>query len=134
MGDGVSAVLPSRRLRRVLLAWVIIESMYVALLGWKLPTHYRADHWDLAWVGLDSFQVGALMGALWCVRVRSSLVTVFTSVAATLFLVDAWFDVTTAYRGAFALSVVEALLEVPFAMWLFWWAVRFARAPQSPTP
>jgi hypothetical protein len=44
---------------------------------------------------------------------------------ATLFIIDAWFDVTTARRGDAGFSKLSAgLLEIPFAVLLLWAAVR----------
>jgi hypothetical protein len=52
---------------------------------------------------------------------------VFSIAAATMFFLDAWFDVTTASRGDELQSVALAVfIEVPFAALLLWVARRAA--------
>jgi len=118
------------RLRRsslltLLTVAALAETAWTIYIGWRLPRHYVADHWYLAWVGLDVAQVVMLLCAAWAAWQRRALLILFASSAATLLLIDAWFDVTTARRGDFAQSLVMALvLEVPWSLILFWVARR----------
>jgi hypothetical protein len=94
-------------------------------LGWKLPRHYVAGHWALAWVGLDVAEVSMLLGAAWAAWRQRAVLIVFSIAAATMFLLDAWFDVTTASHGDELQSVALAVfVEVPSALVLFWVARR----------
>jgi hypothetical protein len=59
--------------------------------------------------------------AAWAAWRGRALLILFATVAGTLLLVDAWFDVTTARRGGVAQSLIFALvIEIPSAMFLFW--------------
>jgi hypothetical protein len=99
----------------------LLETAWTVYIGWRLPRHYVANHWDLAWVGLDVAQIVMLLLAAWAAWRGRALLVLFATAAGTLLLVDAWFDVTTARHGAFVQSLVFALaLEIPSAAFLFW--------------
>jgi hypothetical protein len=85
-----------------------------------LPRVYVADHWKLAWVGLDIAQVAMLLMVTWAAHRRRMVLVFFANIAATLFVVDAWFDVTTARSGVFRQSLTSAVLvEIPAAIVLY---------------
>jgi hypothetical protein len=101
------------------------EIAWCIYLGLALPPHYVAHHWALAWIGLDIGEVSMLFASAWAAWRQRALLILFTIVGATLFLLDAWFDVTTANHGDLAQSLVLALfLEVPSAIALLWVARR----------
>ena len=102
----------------------LVETAWTAYLGLRLPRHYTAEHWDLAWVGLDSAQVLMLLLAAWAAWRRRAVLIVFACAAGTLLLVDAWFDVTTARYSDFEQSAISLAIEIPSAMVLFWIAYR----------
>lgn len=108
-----------------LAAWTIY-------LAWRLPRVYVAEHWGVAWVGLDTAQVISLLFVAWAAHRRRMVIVFFANVAATLFLIDAWFDVTTARSGDFADSLALALIvEIPAAIVLYrvaWEVVRRSTA------
>jgi hypothetical protein len=98
----------------VLLPWCLI-------LAATLPATYDANHWKLAWVGLD-FGTAVAAGLTALLLHRQDPRAVLTStIAGTLLLADAWFDVSTAGPGLdHNLSIAEALLlEVPLAICAF---------------
>ena len=105
----------------------LLETAWTVYLGWRLPRHYTANHWDLAWVGLDSAQVVMLLLAAWAAWRRRAVLIVFSCVAGTLLLVDAWFDVTTARYGEISQSFLSLAVEVPSALLLFWIAHHVVR-------
>jgi hypothetical protein len=112
-------------LRQPLLAVLILaaltETAWTIYLGWRLPRHYVANHWSLAWVGLDVAQIVMLLLSAWAAWRGRALLILFASVTGTLLLVDAWFDVTTARNGGFAESLFFAVvIEIPSAIALFW--------------
>jgi hypothetical protein len=110
-----------------LLTGAALEILWAMYLGWKLPRHYVAGHWALAWVGLDVAEVSMLLGAAWAAWRQRAVLIVFSIAAATMFLLDAWFDVTTASHGDEVQSVALAVfVEVPSALVLFWVARRAA--------
>jgi len=116
------------RLLTGLIAGAVLEIIWTVYLGWHLPRHYVVHHWDLAWVGLDVAEIVALLGAAWAAWRRRAVLILFSIVSATLLLVDAWFDVTTANHASYTESfVVAVFLEIPAAAALLWVAKRAAR-------
>lgn len=113
------------RLLVALLMGAVGEIAWCVYLGLVLPPHYVAHHWALAWIGLDVAEVSMLFASAWAAWRQRALLILFTIVGATLFLLDAWFDVTTANHGDLTQSLVLALfLEVPSAIALLWVARR----------
>ena len=125
-----SRLVPHSRRERLLAALLIgaaLEILWAVYLGWRLPRHYVAAHWALAWVGLDVAEIAMLLGAAWAAWRQRAVLILFSIAAATLFLLDAWFDVTTAGHGDELQSVVLAVfVEVPSALVLLWVARRAA--------
>lgn len=116
----------------LLVVSALAEAAWTVYLGWRLPRHYVADDWRIAWVGLDAAQVVMLVGAAWAAWRRRALLIVFTTAAGTLLLVDAWFDVMTARGGDLDQSIAFLFLEIPWALVLFYVSYRvmyqFAKA------
>lgn len=113
---------------RLLTLGVLVESAWTVYLGVELPRIYVANHWDIAWVGLDIAQVVMLSAAAWTAWRGSTWLVIFATASATLLVIDAWFDVTTARRGDQWQSIVLAsLVEVPSALVLVWVAHRGLR-------
>ena len=99
----------------------LVETTWTVYLGLRLPRTYVANHWDLAWVGLDAGQVVMLLACAWAAWRHRAVLILFASVSGTLLLVDAWFDITTARHGDLLESIIVAgLVEVPSALALFW--------------
>ncbi|HEY5304666.1 MAG TPA: hypothetical protein VIJ86_11515 [Acidimicrobiales bacterium] len=107
-------------LLRFLTAGAVGETIWTVYIAFVLPRHYDVNHWDIAWVGLDVAQILMLSLSAWAAWRRNTLLVMFATVSATLLLVDAWFDVTTARRGDLSQSIVLAvLIEVPSAIVLY---------------
>lgn len=111
---------PARGMRRA--EWLLV-ACGLALLPWLyvlatgLPATATAAHWPVAWVGLDALEaLGLIATGLLAARAdrRHALTAAAT---ATLLVVDAWFDTTTAAPGGdFATAVALALgVELPLA-------------------
>ena len=116
------------RLLFVLTGAALIEVLWTIYIGIDLPPHYVAIHWNLAWVGLDVAQIAKLLASAWAAWKRRAILSLFATSAATLLVVDAWFDVTTARRGDILQSILFAvLLELPWAFVLFWLTRRTIR-------
>jgi len=115
-----------RRSRRWLL--LLVGCVAVALLLWTaylsatLPSEHIAQHWRVAWIGLDLAEASALVATFVALLRNSRTVTVLASIAGTLLVCDAWFDVVTAEPGGeLAWALVFALLaELPLAALCFW--------------
>jgi hypothetical protein len=102
-----------------------LEVLWTVYLALRLPPHYVANHWALAWVGFDIGQIVLMLLSAWTAWRRRAMFIIYSSMLATLFIIDAWFDVTTARRGDAGFSKLSAgLLEIPFAVLLLWAAVR----------
>ncbi|MET8127810.1 hypothetical protein ABZV67_15230 [Streptomyces sp. NPDC005065] len=100
---------------------VLLPWLYVLATG--LPDTATAAHWRVAWVGLDALEAAGLIatGVL-----RHPLAATAT---ATLLVIDAWFDTTTAAAGSdLATAVAMALCaELPLAALCAWLALRELR-------
>ncbi|MHB8379804.1 MAG: hypothetical protein ACYDB2_07805 [Acidimicrobiales bacterium] len=113
------------RLLTVLITGAVLEVIWTVYLGWRLPRHHVAYHWDVAWVGLDVAEILMLLGAAWAAWRRRAVLILFSIASATLLLLDAWFDVTTSGRKGFSGSLILAIIvEVPSALALLWVARR----------
>ncbi|HVB71314.1 MAG TPA: hypothetical protein VND83_07425 [Acidimicrobiales bacterium] len=102
----------------------VAETAWTVYLGVSLPRHYVANHWDLAWVGMDAAQVAVLLLAAWAAWRRRAVLIVFACASGTLLLVDAWFDVTTARYSDVDQSLWSLVVELPLAAMMFWVARR----------
>jgi hypothetical protein len=90
---------------------------WIVWLAVSLPTRTRAHHWNLAWVGLDVAEAVMLIATGWAAVRGSTWIEISGTATATLLVLDAWFDCTTASHGwAFVVSLVLALVvELPLA-------------------
>ena len=104
-----------------------IETGWIIFLSIRLPRHYVANHWDLAWIGLDSAQVVFLLLTAWAAWRQRALLIIFSTTTATLFIIDAWFDVTTARYRDLGASLLSLCIELPSAVFLLWMSRRSAR-------
>ncbi|MEU8030854.1 hypothetical protein AB0C13_19805 [Streptomyces sp. NPDC049099] len=93
--------------------WVLLGAAAVLLMPWTvvlaltLPGSTEVDNWPLAWIGLDVLMATgcaatALLGLRGDTRARLT-----ASATASVAVLDAWFDITTAGTGA---PLAEALL------------------------
>jgi LPXTG-motif cell wall-anchored protein len=117
---------PLRRGQLVALAVGAFLLPWCVLLGLTLPATADAQHWSLAWAGLDCAEAVAALATALLLR-RADPRAGLTAVAGgALLLADAWFDVCTSAPGLdHALAVAEACcLELPLAGAAFWLALR----------
>ena len=123
-----------RRARPLLL--LVVGGVAVALLPWTaylsatLPSEHLANHWDIAWAGLDAFEAIGLVLLFVAVVRRSKFLPIFAAVAGTALVCDAWFDVMTAGTGrSLHWAIAEALVaEIPLAILCFWLAFEASEA------
>ena len=112
----------------LLVCAVVVEIGWTIFLGVHLPRHYVALHWDLAWVGIDVMEIALLCATAWTAWRMKVQFIIFASVTGTVFVLDAWFDITTARRGDLIQSALLAsVTEIPLAIALFWTAWRATR-------
>jgi hypothetical protein len=93
----------------VLVAWMVF-------LARTLHGQAVVSHWSTVWIGLDTMEALAL-AALGILLVRHDhRARTAATMAATLFGMDAWFDVMLSHGGDFAQALVLAVLfEIPLA-------------------
>ena len=103
----------------LLIPWVV----YLAI---TLPERSTAHHWDLTWVGFDCLLVFALARTAWFARHLRPEVILSANAAATLLIIDAWFDLTTAPNRSELLQsiVLAAFVEIPAAVFSLYLARR----------
>ena len=92
--------------------------LWVIYLAIALPERAEALHYDVTWVGFDCFLIATMGGtAYWAYRLDPR-VQLAANATATLLLVDAWFDITTAPdTGALRLAIAMAIfLELPLGL------------------
>jgi hypothetical protein len=128
----------SIRIRRIR-EWLALSAAVALIpwtiyLGFTLPQSYNAQHWQLAWVGFDVLLLAFMIATAVLGFIRHHLLTLVAFATGVLLVSDAWFDVLTAKRGDFALSVLTAVLgELPFAAVLIIGPLRIARLQVSPS-
>jgi hypothetical protein len=111
--------------------FVILGGVAISLLPWTaylsvtLPPSHESVHWDIVWPGLDVGIAAAIGATVYGVVRSSGYLPIFASIAGTLLLCDAWFDILTSRPGAeLAWAAVEALVaELPLAAFCFWVAL-----------
>ncbi|HUH71893.1 MAG TPA: hypothetical protein VLZ05_25295 [Mycobacterium sp.] len=102
-------------------------------LGLTLPQSYTAQHWQATWVGFDVLLLAFMIATAVLGFTHHHLLTLFAFTTGVLLVCDAWFDVLTAKRGDFAVSVLTAGLgELPLAAVLIIGALRIARLQVPP--
>ncbi|MDC0769595.1 hypothetical protein [Streptomyces sp. HD] len=139
---GVEGGSTLRRVRR----WYRMEYVPVAcglaLLPWlvvlanSLPAAAVASNWRTVWIGLDTAEAVALI-ATGLLAVRGHrLHSLTATVAATLLVVDAWFDTMTAAPGMDQVSAAAMALgaELPLAVVCVVLAARGHARPTSWPP
>jgi len=117
----------------VLAVTAVLLVPWTAWLAVRLPSRHVSPHWDIAWVGFDMILTVAIAATgigLW----RRARFAPFTAtIAATLLLTDAWFDIFTSRSGDeldWAITVA-AFGELPLAVLCFWLVRRWAPRPDA---
>jgi hypothetical protein len=106
----------------VFLGLAVLLIPWIVYLGFALPDHATAGHWDAAWVGFDVMEFFAIATTAWLAYQRSTWVGIAAAMTAALLFVDAWFDITTANSGwELVQSIISAaVLELPLAGLALW--------------
>jgi hypothetical protein len=93
---------------------------WIVYLNATLPSTVSVRAWRGAWVGFDVGLVAVLACTAWLALRRRQLLTIVLAVAATLLVVDAWFDVSLSWgTDEQAASLMTAgLVELPVAVFL----------------
>ena len=123
-----------RRIREWLaLSAAIALIPWTIYLGLTLPEDYTAQHWQATWVGFDVLLLAFMTATAVLGFLRHHLLTLFAFSTGVLLVCDAWFDMLTAKRGDFAVSLLTATLgELPLAVLLIGGSLRIARLQGRP--
>src|ERR1700739_4738367 len=102
-------------------------------LGLTLPQSYSAQHWQATWVGFDVLLLMFMIATAVLGFTHHHLLTLFAFTTGVLLVCDAWFDVLTAKRGDFVVSVLTAAFgELPLAAVLIVGTLRIVRLQGPP--
>jgi len=102
-----------RWLVRLIAVSAVVLVPWAAYLALSLPASVSARHWPVAWAGLDVVMAVGLAATAWLAGRRDRRMTFPAVSTATLFLVDAWFDVCTAPAGRpLAMALGDMCVEV----------------------
>jgi hypothetical protein len=94
---------------------------WTAYLAYSLPSRQLSADYDLAWTGFDVMLLVALASTGYFALRRSRYLATAATAAATLLVVDAWFDVMTTLPGQRLQPVTLAMLvELPLALVCVW--------------
>ena len=90
-------------------------------LATALPSHEVAEHWDVAWAGLDAMLAAALLATALSAWHGGRFLQACAACAATLLVVDAWFDLLTSSGRDLTYAIVLAVVaELPLAAVCLW--------------
>jgi hypothetical protein len=105
---------------------------WIVFLAQTLPRRAEAEHYRLAWVGFDIGMLAVIGGFGWLALRRSRWTEPLASCAATLLVVDAWFDVVTAASRSERVVAIgsAAIFELPLAVLCVWLAQNVERIRQ----
>ncbi|MER5636259.1 hypothetical protein ABT095_04815 [Kitasatospora sp. NPDC002227] len=106
------------RLALVFLTAAALLLPWTVLLFLTLPGRQQAERWNIAWGGFDALLILVFTGAAVRILRLSPKSAFVNAAAATLLVVDAWFDVMTApTTGELVQALLMAgLVELPMAV------------------
>jgi hypothetical protein len=94
---------------------------WIAYLAYALPSRQVSADYNIAWAGFDGLLLVALASTGYFALRRSRYLATAAAAAATLLVVDAWFDVMTSLPGQRVEPVaLAALVELPLASVCVW--------------
>ena len=101
------------------------------LLAVALPARARAQHWNVAWAGLDLVEGLTALATAKFLHDNDDRFRLSAAICGTLLLVDGWFDLCTAGPGTSrSMAVAMAMCaELPLAAAAFWLARASGRTP-----
>jgi hypothetical protein len=102
---------------------------WIVYLAMTLPERTRAVDYDIAWVGYDAAMCAVLAALAYCALRRKMATGAIAAVAATMLVVDAWFDVVTTDKGDHLMAAIisAAFAEIPLAIVCAWVAINAER-------
>ena len=122
-------VIRSSYLARAFFVAAALMAPWTLYLAVTLPRHYSAHHYWLGWSGFDVALVAALVATGLSIRRGTPAVTRYSAVAATMLVIDAWFDVLNAATGSDVVvaAAMAVIVELPLAYICWQLSVRRTR-------
>jgi hypothetical protein len=119
----------ANRIAVIYLVLALLLVPWMVVLAIKLPDRQINHNYRLAWVGFDIMLTTTLSRTAWLAWRRSPYLVIVASMTATLLVVDAWFDITTAgsERERYLAIATAILIELPLAAF----SMRLARRAQQ---
>ncbi|PBD02306.1 hypothetical protein BX281_10570 [Streptomyces sp. Ag82_O1-15] len=110
----------SRQLGRAFVVLAAVLVIWIFEMGAAPRGHAEVRNWSSSWIGLDVLEVLGLLATAVLLRTRSAYLAPVASAAATLFALDAWFDVMTALAGSdwYTAMAFAVIAEIPLAVTL----------------
>jgi hypothetical protein len=97
--DKTTHVYISKRIVILYGALAVILIPWIFDLAENLPAKHLARHWDVVWVGFDLIMLVTLALTVIFALKKMLWVVLSATALATLFIVDAWFDILTSKPG-----------------------------------
>jgi hypothetical protein len=108
-------------------AAVLYSVLAIVLVPWifnlaqNLPSKHVTHHWDLVWVGFDGIMLFVIFLTLYFMMKQLVWVVISASVLATLFMIDAWFDILTSRPGREQKeSIAFGIIEITLGILTYW--------------
>jgi len=97
---------------------------WTVYLAMTLPRHVDFHHYRFTWVGFDVMLIVVLLATAYLAWRGNHFVGQLATIAATMLVLDAWFDVNTSNRAGRPVAILSAvLLELPLAAVCGWIAL-----------
>lgn len=107
----------------ILLAGILIP--WTVVLANFLPSKHLSRNWDVLWVGFDTIMLLATLLTLYYIIRRKIWVIISASALATLFIIDAWFDILTSRTGREQQqSIIMGCIEIILAILTYYMVYR----------
>jgi hypothetical protein len=108
-------VSPPQKLAFILIAIAVVMVPWLIILGATLDGQAQVRMWSVTWIGLDLAEITSLVATAHFLVKRSLFVMTTASFSATLFLLDAWFDIMLSPAGSdwYQALFLAIVFEVP---------------------
>ena len=108
---------PMWLMERMLIVGSSFLFFWIFYMIFALPATYRAENWDVAWIGFDIGMFASIATTTWAIWKRRQLAIPALVISATFLVIDSWFDIVTSQEGKdFWLAIALGLfVEIPSA-------------------
>ena len=117
-------------MERMLIIGSTVLFFWIFYMIFALPATYRAENWDVAWIGFDIGMLASILTTTWSVWKRRQLAIPALVISANFLVIDSWFDVATSQEGRdfWVALLLAGLVEIPSAFAFIRLARRLIRA------